>query len=114
MGTFFSEHSMGPASYAGAMAAVLLAGIVTIGMVVPGGTHSRPGTGGTTLVANKAVSPGSEPITERLLTLQASHSGAPRISGPSIQSARPVTPLQGQPRYIIDARPASYEPSFAF
>ncbi len=112
MGTFFGEHSMGPASYAGAMAAVLLAGIVTIGMVIPKEGDPRSGRGSVALATDSSLPPNAP--AERLLTLQASHPGVPSIQEPlPMQSVRSSTSLQ-QPRYIIDARPASYEPSFAF
>src|SRR5882757_40595 len=38
--TFFSEHSMGHLSYAGAMAAVLIVGVGAIGLMTPGGGGS--------------------------------------------------------------------------
>lgn len=115
MGTFFSEHSMGPASYAGAMAAVLVAGIVAIGVVIPGKGNAPAGVGSGTLAKLETEAPSTVPKPERLLTLQTSNgAGSATMQAPSsISSARSSTALQ-QPRYIIDARPVSYEPSFAF
>lgn len=111
MGTFFSEHSMGPVSYAGAMAVVLLAGIVTIGVVVPGGGKSGSGASGATLASENKTVP--DPVTEEpMLRLQASHAAAPVLPVQSPFQGPPS--VGGQPRYVIDARPASYEPSFAF
>src|SRR5471032_1854929 len=39
--TFFSEHSMGHLSYAGALATVLVIGVATIGLITPGGSIER-------------------------------------------------------------------------
>src|SRR5882724_7604638 len=39
--TFFSEHSMGHLSYAGALATVLIVGVAAIGLVTPGGSIER-------------------------------------------------------------------------
>jgi hypothetical protein len=106
MQTFFGEHSMGHLSYAGALASVLVVGVTTIGLMTPGGAVER-----TESAVQLAATP-TAPAAEKLLTLQASK---PRLDSQSFQTA-----LQGseaaasQRRYIIDARPASYEPSSSF
>src|SRR5471030_154741 len=40
--TFFSEHSMGHLSYAGALASVLVVGVTTIGFMTSGGSVQAP------------------------------------------------------------------------
>lgn len=109
--TFFSEHSMGHVSYAGAMAAVLITGIGIIGLVVPGGPQ---GSMGRQAVA-KASGGSGKPSAAPLLTLQTS---APiqrteLVPSSDFQTAQPRPTLR-QPRYVIDARPVSYEPSYNF
>jgi len=103
--TFFGEHSMGHASYAGAMAVVLVAGLAAIGLLMPGGDLQKPG-------APVAI---TLPIgTEKFVTIQPSATpvklGAQ--SGPIMESV--VALGSHQPRYIMDARPVSYEPSSSF
>ena len=104
--TFFGEHSMGGLSYAGAMTAMLLVGVTTIGLLTPSvGDHGNPGA---------VLSASSQRATPpQHLSLQASATTAlPLESQPF--------PAQGRhdasrfPRYVIDARPASYEPVFKF
>lgn len=103
--TFFSEHSMGNLSYAGALASVLVLGIATIGLMTPGGSIERNAS------ASQLAATSPAPTPEKLLTLQASNK-LPGLESPALQSAQPVTGSQVlQPRYIIDARPVSYEPS---
>ena len=100
MQTFFGEHSMGHLSYAGALASVLVVGITTIGLLTPGDSVER----------NKiAIEP---PVTNpgRLLSLQPST--PPGLAVQSYLTAQPGLETAGsQPRYIIDARPVSYDPS---
>ncbi len=103
--TFFSEHSMGNLSYAGALASVLVVGVATIGLMTPGGSIERANP------ASQLADASSAPAPEKLLTLQAS-SKLPGLESPSLQPAQPGPGSQTlQPRYIIDARPVSYEPS---
>ena len=106
--TFFSEHSMGHLSYAGAMAAVLIVGVGAIGLMTPGGS-SRPSA-----PAFAAVEKNPAPIAEeKILSLQAS--AAPRLDAPALSAPTAgFAPVVPQPRYIMDARPVSYEPSSAF
>jgi hypothetical protein len=111
--TFFSEHSMGHLSYAGALASVLVVGVATIGLVTSGG-------GTTNGMASRAGKPaGLVAKTERplitqspdkLLSLQ-SQTGPVFDHTPLPDSQLRYEPMGREPRYIIDARPASYEPS---
>jgi anti-sigma factor RsiW len=104
--TFFSEHSMGHLSYAGALASVLVVGVATIGLITPGGSIER-----TSPSQNVAVN--SPADSEKLLSLQASQPLP--LQSPSLQTAQSGLGTVGQkPRYVIDARPVSYEPSFNF
>ncbi len=106
--TFFSEHSMGHLSYAGAMAAVLVLGVGAIKLLTPGGNdgHASP-----VIAAEKIPAPIAE---EKILSLQAS-AAAPRPAAPALSTTPPgFAPVVHQPRYIMDARPVSYEPSSAF
>ena len=106
--TFFSEHSMGHLSYAGAMAAVLVVGVGAIGLLTPGGNGGRDDH--KIVDAAKISAPIAE---EKILSLQAS--AAPRLGAPALSTTPPgFAPVVHQPRYIMDARPVSYEPSSAF
>jgi hypothetical protein len=103
MQVFFGEHSMGSLSYAGAMAVLLVAGIAAIGLMTPGELGQRneiADTGKTT--------PGA-----------AENAGGNRmlISGPQNVALTPREETASTitaPRYIIDARPVSYEPASRF
>ena len=103
--TFFSEHSMGGLSYGGAMAGLLLAGLGAITLLTP--DKPQPVRQIAQTAANSAAPPS--------LPLQPPPSGSPSSLGAqsfsTAHSGREVSPF---PRYIIDARPASYEPSFEF
>lgn len=105
--TFFSEHSMGGLSFGGAMASALLLGLATIAFLTPGEVKrtSTPST-----VASVGTS-----SPDRMLSLQ-TQTGTPAATlesqpFPTAPSGRDESRF---PRYIIDARPASYEPSFQF
>lgn len=103
MQTFFGEHSMGHLSYAGALASVLVVGLTTIGLMTPGGSVERSDS--------PLASAETTPPERLLLSLQASQP-APAFDTPSLQTAPPgYGSLASQRRYIIDARPVSYEPS---
>ena len=101
--TFFSAHSMGNVSYAGAMAAALVVGAGAIAVMMPGEIEKQSFAKVSTPIQAKAGS---------LLTLQ---------SRPATTLALPATfetqlsqstraQFEKDRRYIIDARPASYEP----
>jgi hypothetical protein len=116
---FFSEHSMGNFSYAGAMAALLVVGVTAIGLLTPAKTESNragsaiventaPATAPTVVPVNESrIEPGSN----RMLVLGPQGDGAMLLAGP-----RHEVPSSGTlaPRYIIDARPASYEPASSY
>jgi hypothetical protein len=97
--TFFGEHSMGPLSYAGAVASVVAVGALGIGAF--SALHDRLGVSGSAAVA-AIKAPASE---HRPLTLQVA---APKTS-PQYPERQFVAEVRQQPRYIIDARPLSYE-----
>ena len=106
--TFFSEHSMGHLSYAGAMAAVLVLGIGAIGLMTPGGNSGHEQSG-PVAVAKKPA-----PVAEEKILSLASNTG-PKLDAPALPAASPgFAPVVHQPRYIMDARPVSYEPSSSF
>ena len=103
---FFSEHSMGNLSYAGAMAALLIVGIAAIGLMTPSGNK---------IAGTKNPTPPKSPIEQ----------GANRMIVVGPQGSSAVSPfgtprndnsatLISAPRYVIDARPASYEPATSF
>lgn len=106
--TFFGEHSMGQVSYAGAMAALLVVGVAAIGLITPGGNVQHNGL---------ADVPPPKPVLAAVpekLHLEPS-APAPRLGAPSIATVQPgATPVVREPRYVMDARPVSYEPSSSF
>ena len=109
--TFFSEHSMGHLTYAGALASLLIVGLTGIGFMTSGGSLERPA-----YVANRGhdLAAATTPSNKQLLSLQANKQG-PIIEPPSLSTAQPgYESAYHQPRYVIDTRPASYEPSSAF
>lgn len=110
MQTFFGEHSMGPLSYASAMAAILVAGLLGVSVLE---------TGGPAVVAVNDPTPA--PL--------ASHNepAAPEAASRNLRLAQaPIRPLlkeipvsvsqtQSAPRYVIDTRPpASSQQTFSF
>ena len=108
--TFFSEHSMGHLSYAGALASVLIVGVAGIGFMTSGGAVERQ-------PAIAVSGPGgpitTTPVDQKLVTLRTPQ--RPIIGSPSLPTAQPgYVSAYHQPRYVIDARPVSYEPSSAF
>jgi hypothetical protein len=114
--TFFSEHSMGHLSYAGALASALVIGVVGIGLMTSGGAVDRAaGNGRLAEVTHEVVHEvGSQ---DKILALQNQNPASRLVldSSPSLSTAQPgFTPAVHQPRYIIDARPVSYEPSAAY
>src|SRR5580698_763263 len=66
--TFFSEHSMGHLSYAGALATVLIVGVAAIGLLTSGGSTVVPGSGPQ--FASKDVSTGPAVESSHLVSLQ--------------------------------------------
>jgi len=103
--TFFGEHSMGHLSYAGSLASVLIIGVAAIGLMTPGSSVQRDESAARIASTTPAASP------EKLLTLQTSGT-LPSLESSSLQTAPPgFQSVSSQPRYVIDARPVSYEPS---
>jgi len=106
--TFFGEHSMGHASYAGAMAAVLVVGIAGIGLLTPAGDAQRAGAG---VAVTVPIAPKHSLAAEERFSIQPTT----RVRLDSRESLPTgVPPAVGQPRYIMDARPVSYDPSSSF
>jgi hypothetical protein len=109
MQTFFGEHSMGPLSYASAMAAIVVAGVLGVSMLE---------SGGPSLVAAGDATP----------TPSATHEPTPpEAPTRNLRLAQaPIRPLlkeipvslsqtQSAPRYVIDTRPpASPQQTFSF
>ncbi len=103
--TFFSEHSMGDLSYAGAMAAALVVGAGAIAVMTPGEIEKRP--------AFAVITEPSQQKTGAVLTLQSRPMLAPALPvafEPQQISQAGRAQFAKDRRYIIDARPASYEP----
>ena len=101
MQTFFGEHSMGHLSYAGALASVLVVGVTTIGLMTPSVRRSE------THVASASPAP-SENEWVRLDAAKPKFA----LDTASLQTAPPgYVSGASQPRYIMDARPVSYEAS---
>jgi hypothetical protein len=99
----FGEHSMGGLSYAGAMAALLVAGVAAIGLLTPGELGQREDRPAIAKVEPPAP---EKAVGNRML-----------ITGPQNVSLAPreeVASTISAPRYIIDARPVSYEPASRF
>jgi hypothetical protein len=101
MQTFFGEHSMSSSAYAGAMAAVMVACLLTIGVL-----SSRTPTAGT--VAAIAPQPTAAPAAELPFSLHLEQ--RPETLLTQSKTAAPTNVLRS-PRYIIDARPVSYDAS---
>jgi hypothetical protein len=103
MQVFFSEHSMGNLSYAGAMTVLLAVGIAAIGLMTPGSKIAK--------VAPPPPEPAIDHGVNRMLLGQPGHSAITSLGGPRSDNSPAVI---SAPRYIIDARPASYEPASSF
>lgn len=104
---FFSEHSMGNLTYAGSMAAVLVVGVAAIGLLTDG--ERQGGMQASATASQPVVSP------ERSIKLEVP--APPAFTARTFPVAHPEpAATRSQPRYVIDARPVSYEPSrnFAF
>jgi hypothetical protein len=107
MQTLFSEHSMGHLSYAGALATVLVVGVVGIGFVTSGGSMDRS--------AQKPFISITHPSSDKPVLQLAQTKQGPVLEPASLSTAQPAYPSASrQPRYVIDARPVSYEPSSAY
>jgi len=108
--TFFSEHSMGHLAYAGALASVLIVGVASIGLLTSG--EAMLPVAENRVAANHPtanhVSVSVPAGNTHLVDLQTSKSRSILGDQPPPTAARLG---YGAPRYIIDARPVSYEPS---
>jgi hypothetical protein len=112
MQVLFSEHSMGNLSYAGAMAAVLVVGVTAIGLMTPGASQpaARNFAENTPPQPPAAAAPVS-PGPNRMLVLGPDNGAQ---LAPLIETRQVSSPQIGAPRYIIDARPVSYERASSF
>ncbi len=99
--TFFSEHSMGNRSYAAAMVVALVGGVGAIFLATPGEIERKPG------VAIAAAANGSP--QSKLLSLQSIGPALPAAFNPQATSPNGARTVKER-RYVIDARPVSYEP----
>jgi hypothetical protein len=105
--TFFGEHSMGGLSFGGAMASALLLGVATIAFLTPG--EVKPTRNASTVAAAATSSP------DRMLSLQTQNeTPAATLEFQPFPTAPSGRDESRFPRYVIDARPASYEPSYQF
>ena len=99
---FIGEHRLNDLSYAGAMAATLVAGLGAIFFAMPGGV-SPARTSAVATAAAPSLQPGS------LLSLQSIGPALPAaFDAQTAQLGRGFS--QKDRRYVIDARPVSYEP----
>ena len=108
---FFGEHSMGNLGYAGAMAALLVGGVAAIGLLTPAGIPPRQA--GPNIATNTPPTPVvSDPLVgaNRMLVTAPAGGARSSMSSPRDNGAAAIS----APRYIIDARPVSYEPAFSF
>ncbi|EDY19810.1 hypothetical protein CfE428DRAFT_2399 [Chthoniobacter flavus Ellin428] len=125
MQTFFSEHSMSHLSYAGALASVVVVGIVGIGFLTSGGSLEPVGAHGLPAIADshapRDIAPADNAFSQKsLLAIEMARPSS--AFGPSaLPTSAPLPTAQNftapgaqQPRYVIDARPASYEPAPAY
>ena len=110
--TFFGEHSMGSISYAATMAALLVLGIGSIGLLTPGAAPTAPGI--QSPLAGTTTAPPQSPVLSLQPDARAvfNFAQSPPPAQNNVQSGNTRPPHS--PRYVIDARPASYEPSFSF
>ena len=115
--TFFGEHSMGGLSYAGAVAAALVVGVLTIGLMIPGNLESNPR--GNRVAGQPSTAPRNAMVSlqpkppalerrEAMVSLQPTRPVLERQHFHTEQSGRVAT---AAPRFVIDAQPASFEPS---
>jgi hypothetical protein len=113
MGAFFSEHSLPRHAYAIAMVAVAAAGaIVSAGIMAP-----REGSSPLSAHSGVSQSHGANfnkvaDASSSALALEERGRPVQLIEQPS--PARMGSHGSARPRYVIDARPVSYEPAFNF
>ncbi len=120
--TFFGEHSMSPASYATAMATVLVVGVAAIGVLSPSRLQRQEMLTAQNAPQNMATPQPQSlqqsllpqpqsllPQSQRTLTLQqpVSYQQNPLFHGSQQMPAAGAQQLQ--PVYILDSRPPTYE-----
>lgn len=107
--TYFGEPALGNVGYAGALAVVVLAAVGIAGRFVPG-EPTRLATAPPPPVAAVSSAPAISASPVNLLTLDNQSRSLPAaLEETSFRAVRPRTVVPRQPRYVIDARPASYE-----
>jgi hypothetical protein len=122
MQTFFSEHSMSHVAYAGALASVVVVGVVGIA-VLTRDASTNPVRHGRQIAKvedrnSKEINPVNGAFSQKqLIAIETAR--PPAAFGPStLPVSAPLTlPVSHQPtstRYIIDPRPASFEPAAAY
>jgi len=120
VGTFFSEHSIGYGTYAGAATAVVVTGLVIVGSTFSGKPGTQPAGPALASVAHaKPVDLRSDrALSETLLSLDGHRiamASMPERESPVANARLFPSPIgRGQvngrqPRYVIDALPVSYE-----
>lgn len=101
--TYFGEHSMGGLSYAGAMAAVMVLGVAAIGLMTPEVENTGLAEAHAVVPVRQTASAGALlTLRPQPVSLGARQPAEPRLA-PAERTMRP-------PRYVIDARPVSYDP----
>lgn len=114
--TYFAEPSFGQVSYAGAIAVVALAAIGITGRFLPGQPTRlatappppAPAVSSAPSISSPAPAANVRPVN--LLTLDNQSTSLPAaLEETSFRAVRPRVIAPRQPRYVIDARPASYE-----
>lgn len=109
---FFSEHSMGNLSYAGAMAVLLVGGIAAIGLMTPG--EFEPSGAGEPIAKVEPLPqnvPAEQGLNRTMVLGPQGNTALTTLGSPRSDS---MVPGISAPRYVIDARPASYEPASSF
>lgn len=110
---FFSEHSMGGLSYAGAMATVLVIGVAAIGLMTPGEFEATDsGHKVAKIEPEPPKATAQQSASNRMIVL--GPQGSPVLTSLGTSREDGATSVVSAPRYIIDARPASYEPASSF
>jgi hypothetical protein len=104
---FFGEGTLAPVSYAGVLAAVAIAGVFTIRSMNPEPSISA-GHDGVAVATTVSAQP--ERPVDRAITLQQRHE--PLISKQQLDAQ--LEYASNSPRYVIDARPVSYEAPSSF
>lgn len=112
---FFSEHSLGTASFVGSMAAVLVVGVIAIRSLTPGEHGVAAGKAVAVVAPSAEVAPAPvEPARNQYVVLERPSREPAVESQPMVGLPPSSASLASQPRYIIDARPVSYDPSPSF